>query len=266
MVAEGDPLLVLASGISSGNFLYAHSLNVLILSLKVALGLRYDRIQLTELGLVAFLHDIGMAKIPEEILNKSDKLTPEEFDQVRQHPFYSMSLLEKSKELGPVILQAIAQQHERIDGSGYPKGVSGEEVNPYAKVIGLIDVYEALTHPRPYRQHYTPDEAMKMIAYSTGSGFKPDVMDILKALAKELSLYPVGSYVQFNTKEIGRVLKVNRNFPLLPVVKVVIGPRENKLEEPRQVDLSKEPLLHIKRSVDILEVTALLKGGADGPG
>jgi len=87
-------------------------------------------------------------------------------------------------------------------------------------------------------------------------------MDVLKALAKELSLYPVGSFVQFNTQEIGRVVRVNKNFPLLPVVEILLGPRQNRLEEPRQADLSKEPLLHIKRSVDILEVTALLGGGS----
>jgi len=106
-----------------------------------------------------------MAKIPDEIVNKSGPLTPEELSQVRQHPLYSVTLLEKSKDLEPVILQAISQQHERIDGAGYPKGLAGEAVHPYAKVIGLVDVYEALTHPRPYRKHYTPDEAMKMIAY-----------------------------------------------------------------------------------------------------
>ena len=79
MTGDGDPLLIFTSGISSGNFLYAHSLNALILSLKVGFGLRYDKVQLLELGLTAFLHDIGMAKVPEEILNKPEKLTPEEF-------------------------------------------------------------------------------------------------------------------------------------------------------------------------------------------
>ena len=264
MAGDGDPLLVFTTGISSGNFLHAHSLNVLIICLKVGLGLRYDKLQLIELGLAAFLHDIGMAKIPQEILNKTDKLTPEEFEQVKQHPFYSVSLLEKTREVEPVILSTISQEHERLDGSGYPKGIAGEEINPYARIVGLVDVYEALTHARPYRKHYTPDEAMKMIVYSTGTSFKPDVVDILKALARELSLYPVGSYVQLNTKEIGRVLRINKNFPLLPVVEVLIGPRENKLEEPRQVDLSQEPLLHIKRSVDILDVMALLKESANG--
>ncbi len=256
MVGDADPLLVFTTGISSGNFLYAHSVNVLILSLKVGLGLRYDKSQLVELGLAAFLHDIGMAKVPEEILNKSEKLAPEEYEQVKQHPFYSVTLLEKTKDLDPIILEAISQQHERIDGSGYPKGTSGEKVNPYARVVGLVDVYEALTHPRPYRKHYPPDEAMKLIAYSTGGSFRSEVVDILKALTKELSLYPVGSYVQLNTKEIGQVLKVNKNFPLLPLVEVLIGPKETRLEEPRQMDLSQEPLLHIKRSVDILEATA----------
>ena len=263
MVGDGDPLLVFTTGISSGNFLYAHSVNVLILSLKVGLGLRYDKGQLVELGLAAFLHDIGMAKVPEEILNKTEKLTPEEYEQVKQHPFYSVTLLEKTKDLDPIILDAISQQHEHSDGSGYPKGISGEEVNPYARVVGLVDVYEALTHPRPYRKHYPPDEAMKLIAYSTGTSFRSEVVDILKALTKELSLYPVGSYVQFNTKEIGRVLRVNKNFPLLPLVEVLIGPKETRLEEPRRVDLSQEPLLHIKRSIDILEATVLLKGKTD---
>ena len=111
MASEGDFLLVFASAISSGNFLYAHSLNVLIFSLKVGFGLRYDKPQLIELGLAAFLHDIGMSKIPEEILNKTEPLTPEELDQVRQHPFYSVSLLEKTKELEPIILHAISQAH-----------------------------------------------------------------------------------------------------------------------------------------------------------
>lgn len=264
VASDGDFLLAFTIGIPTGNFLYPHSLNVLIISLKIGLGLRYDKTQLIELGMAAFLHDIGMAKVPQEILNKSEKLTPEEFNQIKQHPFYTVTLLEKIKDLEPVILAAISQEHERMDGTGYPKGLSGVEVSPYARIIGLVDVYEALTHPRPYRKHSTPDEAMKMIAYSTGASFKPDVLDVLKALTKELSLYPVGSYVQLNTKEIGRVLRVNKNFPLLPLVEVLIGSKETKLEEPRQVDLSQEPLLHIKHSVDILQVMAMLEGGADG--
>jgi len=266
MARDGDELLLFVHEISREGFLYVHANNVLIFALKVGIELRYDQKQLLELGLTAFLHDIGVAKVPEEIMNKPEKLTQKEFELIKQHPVYAINFLKKTQNLEPIILQAISQEHERIDGSGYPEGISGEAIVRYGKILGVVDVYEALTHSRPHREPHPPDEAIRIIAYSMKDHFEASIVEVLKALVKALHFYPVGSFVELGTGEIGRVIRVNARFPLLPVVELLIGSGRKPIEKPKQVDLSKTPLIYIKSSVGAAESMAILKGNPDAAG
>lgn len=251
----GEELLSLTAGGKEESYIFPHCVNVAVFSLVVGQGLRYNQEALTQLGVAALVHDLGMAKVPKALLEKEAPLTEEEKAIVKKHPIYTVQLLEEAKQLDHVILDAISHEHERLDGSGYPSGLREEQISDFGGIIAVVDVYEALTHPRPYRKRYTPDEAMKMIAYSMGSQFKPNLVRILKALVKELSLYPVGCFVQLNTKEIGQVIKINKNFPLLPILDIYMDGSGTRLTEVKRINLAQEPLLHIKRSVDIFEVT-----------
>ncbi len=263
LTGDGEELLVLTLALSPKEdpYLYYHCVNVTILSIKVGQGLRYRQEDLVLLGIAALVHDLGMAKVPADLVERKESLSDEEMKMVRKHPVYTIQLLEGAKGLDQVILDAVSHEHERLDGSGYPKGLRQEQVSEFGGIIALVDVYEALTHPRPYRKRHTPDEAMKMILYSMEHQFKNGLVQILKALVKELSIYPVGSFVQLNTSEIGQVVKVNKNFPLLPVIDVWLDTSGSRLSEIKRVNLAQEPLVHIKKSVDILDV---MKGEEHG--
>lgn len=256
LTGDGEHLLTLTASPSKETYyLYSHSVNVGILSIKIGQGFRYRKEELVQLGIAALLHDLGMAKIPMEVVEKAGPLTDEEKAAIEEHSIYTVQLLEGTKGLDRVILDAISHEHERLDGTGYPKGLKEKQISEFGGIIAIVDVYEALTHPRPYRKRYTQDEAMKMIAYSMGNQFKSEHIQVLKTLVKELSIYPVGSFVQLNTKEIGQVVRVNKNFPLLPVLDVYLDGSGNRLAEVKRINLAQEPLMHIKKSVDIFELT-----------
>lgn len=251
-----EALLTLTATIwKEETYLYSHSVNVAIFSIKVGQGLSHRQEDLVQLGIAALVHDLGMARVPKALLEKDTPLSNEEKAIVKQHPIYTVQLLQEAKGLDRTLLDAISHEHERLDGSGYPRGLREDQISEFGGIIAIVDVYEALTHPRPYRKRYTPDEAMKLIAYSMGNQFKPDLIRILKTFIKELSVYPVGGFVQLNTKEIAQVIKVNRNFPILPIVDVYLDGAGHRLSEVKRINLAQEPLIHIKKSVDIFEIT-----------
>lgn len=255
LISDGQALLSLINKESKENYLYAHSVNVCILAVKVGIGLGYNKPQLADLGIAALLHDIGMVKIPKEIIAKPGELKVEEYSEVKKHPTYGAEILSRSSDINKAIVDSVYHQHERIDGRGYPQGLKDEEINEYAKIIGLVDVYEALTHSRAYRKKkYRPDEAMRMIADLDGNSFKPYIAKVLRALIKEISPFPIGNIVELNTGEIGRVIRINKDFLSRPVVNIGIDSNGNRLTKVKVVNLAEEPLLYIKRLLDSSEI------------
>lgn len=242
----GDTLLVpFFSRESLAPSLAQEMVNVGIISLKMGLELGHTTEELRRLGLVALLHDIGMARLPEALLAKQDLFGPEERTALERHPEEGARLL---RGLGPQyhwLAEVVLQVHERLDGSGYPKGLKGREIHDHAYIVGLADVYESLLHPRPFRRRLGPVEALKEILQRERSAF-PD--RLLKALIRALSIFPVGSLVRLNTGEIGRVMAKNKDLPLRPVVEILTH-RDKRLEEPVIIDLSQSPLLYIQDSV-----------------
>lgn len=245
MALASEELIALTTNSSEDNYLYAHSVNVCILSLAIGFGLGYNKSKLNELAFGAFLHDIGMVKIID-LVQQPRQLKKEEKDPIKQHPVYGVEILEKSSDLSKEIIYIIGQEHERLDGSGYPKGIDDDNINEYARIVGLVDTYEAITHPRPYKNKLMPYEAMKKII-DDKSKFDPK---FLKALIMQLGIYSLGSLVQLNTDEIAEVAKINRGLPLRPLVNVIYDPEGNKLERPKSIDLAKQSTLYIKKPVE----------------
>ncbi|MCM8800428.1 MAG: HD domain-containing protein [Candidatus Omnitrophica bacterium] len=224
------------------DYLYAHALNVCIMSLEIGRSLGYEREQLLELGIAAFVHDIGIVKYLD-IINKNYILGKEEMDKIKNHPNLGSQILTRfSKDLNVSIIEAVRQEHERIDGSGYPLGLKGEQISEYARIIGLLDVYEALLHKRPHRQKYTPLEAIQKILELK------ETFDnkLIKVLMERMGIFPIGVAVRLNTKEIGTVIKENPQLPLRPVVEVVLDSTGKRLTQPKQIDLSQKPEVYIE--------------------
>jgi len=139
----------------------------------------------------------------------------------------------------------VRQAHERADGSGYPEGLAAEEIDRYAQIVGLADVYESLTHKRPYRVKYTPIEALDMILKNK-KVFGPK---IIKALIGRIGVYPVGTLIMLNSKETGVVIMNRPELPFRPVVSVVYDTYGKEYSEPKEIDLAQNPILYIEDCV-----------------
>ncbi len=254
-LATGDALLARALAAGETHLdLASHMVNVAILAIKIGQGIDYGPEDLRRLALAGCLHDLGMATVPQALLEKRGPLSPDELALLHQHPERGSQMLQA---LGPEYrwLATVAlQEQEREDGSGYPHGLKGDQIHEYAKVIGLADAYESLTHQRPYQKLRVPFEAVKEIMSTDRHKFPNQ---ILKGLIQGLSTFPVGSIVRLNSKEFARVLATNRAFPLRPVVEVLTGPRGDRIATPRQVDLAQNSLMYITDAASADEVSVL---------
>jgi HD-GYP domain-containing protein (c-di-GMP phosphodiesterase class II) len=222
--------------------LYGHAVNLCILVLDLGLGLGLEGQSLSDLGIAGLLHDIGEVKYLD-LINKNAKLSKDEYDRVKEHPQRSAEILSKfPQEISAIIIEAVKQEHERLDGSGYPLGLKDNGIIEYARVISLADVYEAMTHQRPYRSRYTSQEAIKSIL-NNKNAFD---CSIIKVLIERIGIFPAGTFVRLNTKEVALVVKDNPKMPLRPLVSVILDANGKKLDQPRQMDLAVHSVIYIE--------------------
>ena len=217
------------------------SANVAVLALKLGLELEYDDRKALALGLCALMHDVGMLSIPEEVLNER-RFTPEQLALLQGHPEESKRLVQAFGKAFNWIGKVVVQVHERQDGSGYPRGLQGDQIHEFARIIGLVDTYEAMAHPRADREARVVYNALKEIIDLRNSLFDPA---LIKALIYIVSIFPLGSLVKLNNGEVGRVVGTSRLHPTRPIVDVLMDPRGRALRDPRQLNLEDEPMLYI---------------------
>ena len=225
----------------------SHAVSVTLASMKVGRGLGYDAELLLHLGLAAFFENVGMYKIPEHILKKKGELSAEETNKIRKQPEMSELII---LQMGPSfewLAETALQVRERSDGSGYPKGLKGDEISEPASIIGLIDTYIAMIMSRPYRKKHTQTGAVKSIIESGKKKFPPRV---LKGFLDQISLYPVNTYVRLNNRAVGVVRSTDRNQLLKPTIELLYDGLDRKLESHKVIHLSNYPLLHIVDTID----------------
>lgn len=244
-----DDLCLFSLESTEQNYMYAHSVNVAILSLKLGFALKLNRGELTILGLAAILHDLGMVK-HLDLVNQSQRLSNDELTTVKSHPYETAEYLRQVPDLKPNILselcEVIAHTHERLNGRGYPRGLLFEEIHLLAQIIGLIDSFEAMTHFRNYREKIQPSQAIEELLRLRKIFFEPQ---LVKVLVETISLYPIGTCVRINTEEIARVIQVNEGHPTRPVIEVFIDQHGKKLREKKVMDLVKMPMIWVKETV-----------------
>lgn len=226
-----------------------HSVNCTIYSIMIGKGLGYSLEKLEELALSALLHDTGMVFLPKELMEREGRLSQNDFMEMKKHPDYGYKYLKESYPDMPYLASTAYHEHEREDGSGYNQGLTGNDIFEYAKICGAVDIFEALTHGRPYRKKMLPFEAIQSILQRDKRKFsKP----ILKALIRCLSLFPKYSYVKLNTNAIAQVINVDEKFPLRPTLKVLWDSKGEKIIEEQIVDLRQNSLLYITGSAEAL--------------
>lgn len=244
---QTDRLVVEALSNASGSPLITNLVNVGILATKVGLGLGYDGQELERLALAGLVHDIGIFAIPQPLLTKASRLTPDERALVERHPELGCRIIEQAGDtyrwLAPVILQA----HERWTGQGYPHRLKGGQIAEIAQIIGVVDVFDALVGPRPYRRRLLPHEAVHELVVAERTAFPREV---IKALVGQLSVYPLGTTVRLTTGETGVVTRVNPQYPLRPTVRLDASCGHQPSGMSRFVDLSLAPLVSVLETLD----------------
>ena len=260
-MAEGDhpqdELFIMAIHLDDRfNYVIHHSINVAVYALKMADDLGFDPNRKIELAMAALLHDIGMAVIPDKILYKQDELSPQEIDILRNRPNYSYKILRSFGDGFAYLAETSAQVYERIDGSGYPRGLKGDEIHEYAQIIGLLDMYEALIHSRPQRDKVTHFAAVKEVINSCKHRFQ---RQHLKSLLSIFTVFPIHSYVRLNSNAIGKVIETYADQPMRPKLQIVFDSQRRKVLTERIVVLPENPLLNIVDSVPESEIQELYK-------
>jgi HD-GYP domain-containing protein (c-di-GMP phosphodiesterase class II) len=214
---------------------YDHQHSLSVASMAVALGqtLGVDEANLRQLAFGALLQDVGKARIPDDILQKPDRLTAYETRWIRRHVFESQLILEDTPGMTEMMLDIVAHHHERLDGTGYPHALSGAQIPLHAQVAAIVDVYDALTSDRPFQQRTEPTEALRQL-YGMTSHFSED---LIKAFVRTVGVYPVGSLVRLDNGYLAVVVEENRDDLLKPRVCVMFDTRIDRYIRPYLLDL-----------------------------
>ena len=213
---------------------YTHALQVGVLLASFGRELGFSREELTYLGQVGMLLDVGKLRISQRILNKRGNLTPAEFDEVKRHVQYGLEIVESSAVVHPDVIAGVAQHHERLNGSGYPYGLKDEEISPVGKMAGIVDAFSALTSIRPYAEPVSPYSAMQQLQSWTDTYFNAGLVELF---IQAIGIFPVGTLVELSTGQLAVVLEQSRPRRLKPKVLVVSAPDKTTLESPFVLDL-----------------------------
>lgn len=233
---EGAMIMLMNMNVLN-NYLYQHSLNVCIYATMLGMAAGYGRDELSTLSLGALLHDIGKTKINQDIIKKPGILTPVELAEVRKHAEFGFKLLKDEPNIPLLAAHCAFQHHERLDGSGYPRGIMGDEIHDYAKWIGIVDSYDAMTTHRPHRLAMLPHQAMELLFAGVGTLYEHKKVALFR---DNVAIYPLGLSVELSTGEKGVVVRINPAVPQRPTVRILEDMEGQRLTQPYDVDLSEK--------------------------
>ncbi|QIY85762.1 HD-GYP domain-containing protein [Aeromonas hydrophila] len=236
MFTHGDAMLCLARIRAKDAYLMEHSMNVAILLANFGRYLGLERNVLKELTLGGLLHDVGKIMTPDEVLNKPGKLTDEEFGVMRQHVVHSYDILSNTAGITPTMLEVAANHHERLDGTGYPQRLKGDQLSLYTRMSGIVDVYDAVTADRVYKQGMQPTQAFRVLLKGINQHFDAE---LVTKFIKCMGVYPVGTLVQLSNQRLAVVMQRNEQQPLKPVVKVIYHTTQRHYLEVQWLDLAR---------------------------
>ncbi len=243
-----DSLMNMVEVMSTDLATYTHLVNVAILALLTGRALGLPENKLNDLGTGAIMHDLGRVYIPTEIYDKPGKLTDEEYEQIKQHPIYGYNMVKSNPNISAIVKTIILMHHEKLDGSGYPLGLTGDKLNVYVKIVGICDMFEAMVSHRAYRSKMPVYKALELLSAQTIDKIDSD---IYKAFIQNIAIYPIGTGVLLNTGEKGLVIQNNKSIPTRPVVRILISPDGKLYSGFKTIDLMKELTVFIKDTCHI---------------
>lgn len=229
-----DALLWMTKIRSEDEYTAEHCLNVCILAIAFGRHLGFSEADLESIGLCGLLHDVGKMRIPPALLNKPGALTTKEFNQIRAHTVHGRNLLLSTPGVTNVVVDVAYSHHERIDGKGYPRKLSAEKISRFARMIALVDAYDAMTADRCYAVAIPTTHALRNIYKDRGTHFDEK---LALAFIKSVGLYPPGTVVQLHNDYVGIVLEANEQYRHLPKI-ILIKRGELALEKEQLIDLA----------------------------
>jgi putative nucleotidyltransferase with HDIG domain len=235
---------------------YGHSLQVAVYLTAFGRQLGFPKPQLAMLGQVGLLLDIGKIRLPRELLEKQGRLSDKEFDAAKSHVRHGLEILADS-EFEAAVIEGIAQHHERMNGSGYPEGLFGDDISIFGRMAGIVDCFVALTNHRPYAAAVSSYEALRNIAAWGGDFFHEP---LVQQFVSSVGVFPVGSLIELSTGEVAIVVEHSKVRRLKPRVLVVTGPDKTPAPHPSLLDLLYDP----KMGEDAVFIKRGLASGAYG--
>ena len=220
---------------TADDYTYMHSVAVCAMMVALAKQIGLSEEHTRSAGMAGLLHDLGKAAIPLPVLNKPGKLTDSEFAVVKSHPVEGYNLLKEGGNVEDSVLDACLHHHEKMDGTGYPDKLQGEQISLIARMTAICDVYDAITSDRPYKRGWDPSESIRRMAEWTKGHFDPR---LFQAFVKSIGIYPVGSLVRLSSGRIGVVTEQGEKSLTSPRVKVFFSTKSDLRIPPEVVNLA----------------------------
>jgi putative nucleotidyltransferase with HDIG domain len=232
-----DPNAMLALTLikSYDEYLFNHSVNVSVLCIALGQALGLDAEAIQELGLGAFLHDIGKVHWPEDVYQKPRDLSEKEWVLVKRHPLDGAEIVEKMGKPSAVALEVIREHHLRYDRRGYPVVDPDKEPGFFGSIAQIADTYDAITTSRVYQNAFEPSRAIARLQSLAGTVFDSNLLEVF---VRMVGIYPVGSLVRLSTGELALVLKANPTDSSRPMVRLLFDRTGRRLAEEQDVDLA----------------------------
>lgn len=231
-----NALISLARLKNADEYTYMHSVAVCALMIALARQLNLGEDEVREAGVAGLLHDVGKMAVPDEVLNKPGKLTDEEFELVKSHPVEGAEILLQGQNVSPAAIEVALHHHEKMDGTGYPHGLKGEQISLLSRMGAVCDVYDAITSDRPYKKGWDPAESIRKMAEWSKGHFDEAVF---QAFVKSVGIYPTGSLVRLESGRLGVVLEQHEKSLLTPRVKVFFSAKSKAPIMQEVLDLAK---------------------------
>lgn len=257
IVKNPDAMLLLARLKNRDAYTAEHSENVLVFSIALGRFIGLSLQDLRNLGFSALMHDMGKIQIPLEILNKPERLNPEEMQIMKKHAELGRDILMSCSNIYMGAIDVAHTHHEQIDGNGYPRGLRAEQLSPFSKIVSIADTYDAITSDRVYQLGRTHMEALGILQKAGGKQFDPH---LAIRFIECLGIYPPGSVIEMSNGEVALVIQMNPKAKLKPKV-VMLLDEFKKPQKHRIVDLSK---LELDASSQAYRIAAMLRCDAYG--
>lgn len=234
MIRNPDAMMWVARMRALDVDIYEHGLTVAISLVAFGRHIGYPKEPLSHLGMLGLLLDVGKIKLPRALLEKSGRLSTEEFALIKTHVELGLNELHRTPNIHADVLEGIAQHHERMNGSGYPYGLQGEKISIFGRMAGIADTYAAMTRKRVYADAASPHETLQMLSTWSGTQFHPDMVE---QFIQSIGAFPVGSLVELSTGEVAVIVTHNKLKRLKPKVLVITEPDRTPRKYPSTLDL-----------------------------